>query len=261
MKKSAYLVGPFIGELEWEMYRFTPYLIYLKKENPYRKLIVYTRSSRFDLYGKFADILVPLNLKNEKAFKQQNFGIRNFGRDQYDILKKYYYKKYDKRFDIIDHIVPDISIWRSKVKWQFPRNKMDYDFQPRNNNADVVDFLIDSTNNVFVTTKNSEIRHTLCEREYNPVMHHWLVDVVSNRKNNLKMSFIGCLILYLKECKFVVGNMSSVICKLALLLKIPVISINEKMKYDEVHLLNPFDVPVINCSTIEEGVDIYEDNF
>ena len=38
MKRSAILVGPFVGELEWEMYRFAPYLIHLKKENPkYKK--------------------------------------------------------------------------------------------------------------------------------------------------------------------------------------------------------------------------------
>ena len=92
-------------------------------------------------------------------------------------------------------------------------------------------------------------------------MRHWLYDAVSHSKSNLKTSFVGCLILYLKECKFVVGNMSSPISKLALLLKIPVISVNETMTYDSISLLNPFNVPVINCYSIEEGVDIYEDNF
>ena len=261
MKKSAYLVGPFIGELEWEMYRFTPYLIYLKKENPYRKLIVYTRSSRFDLYGKFADILVPLNFKYEKQYKQLNFGIKGFDLKDYNTLKNYYYKKYLKQFDILDHIVPDIAIWRSKIKWQFPKSKMTYDFQPRRKNEDIVDFLIDPTKNVFVTTDDSDIRSCLNIRGYNPLMNHWLVDVFSNSNSGVKSSFIGCLIVYLKECDFVVGNIKSSVCKLALLLGIPVVSIDEKMKYDAIHLLNPLNTPVINCTNIEEGVDIYEDNF
>lgn len=259
--KKVYLIGPFIGELEWEMYRFAPYVIHLKKENPRHKFIVYTRPNRFDLYGKHADILIPLNLKYEKRYKQQNFGLTQFKLPDYDLIQKFYYKKYSKRFDIIEHIVPDIAIWRNKIKWQFPRDKMNYDFQPRNGNFDLIEFLIDSTKGVFVTTKDSDIRHSLHNMNYNPLMHHWLKDLVSDSKDNLKTSFIGCLILYIRECKFVVGNMKNPICKLSLLLKTPVISINEKMSYDSIHLWNPFHVPVINCNNIEEGVEIYEDNF
>ena len=138
---------------------------------------------------------------------------------------------------------------------------MDYDFQPRSDNNKLIQFLIDTTNNVFVTSNDSDIRHGLHRRKYNPLMYHWLVDVVSDSKSNLKTSFVGCVILYLKECKFVVGNIKNPICKLALLLKIPVISINETMNYDSIHLLNPFNIPVINCNNIEEGVEIYENNF
>ena len=61
---KAVLFGPFLGELSWEFYRFAPYAIYLKKRNPDIKLIVLTRKERFDLYGKHADILIPLRIKN-----------------------------------------------------------------------------------------------------------------------------------------------------------------------------------------------------
>lgn len=260
MKKDcAYLVGPFIGELYWEMYRFAPYIIHLKKENPKCKFIVFTRPSRFDLYGNYADILVPLILKYEKEENQNAFGIEKFEEYKFNALKDFYYKKYRKRYNIIEHIFPYVVTWRKKIKWQFPRDKMDYDFRPRKKNYSTMEKLFDSTATVFVDSKDSDMRHRLLQRKYNPVMKHWMKDVVRDKNGN-KISYIGCLIILLRDCKFVVANMKSTIAKLALLLKIPVISINEKMSYDSIQLLNPFNIPVINCYDIEEGVDIYENN-
>lgn len=245
------------------MYRFAPYIIHLKKHNLQSKFIVYTRPSRFDLYGKFADILVPFNLRNEKNYKQNKFKLDGLRLKDYTTIKDYYYKKYSSRYDIVDHIFPDIFVWRNRIKWQFPRSKMDYDFQPRQKNIDTIDFLMDSdtTNSVFVSTKDSDICRSLSMRGYNTLMYHWLIDIVKDTNNNLNVSFIGCLISFLRTCKFVVGNINSTVCKLALLLNIPVISIDEPMDYDSIHLLNPLNTPVINCYNIEEGVDIYEDNF
>jgi hypothetical protein len=259
MKNRAYLIGPFIGELDWEMYRFAPYAIHLKKKNPDIKLIVYTRSTRFDLYGKFADILIPLYLKNE--YKQLNFGMKKIRLKDYELLQGYFIKKYQKKFEVVKHLAPDIDVWRNRIRWQYPRSKMDYNFQPRNDNLEVIDLFIDSDKNVFVANEDNDIRRGLFVREYSPVMYHWFKDVVSNSKSNLRTSFIGCLMFYLKECKFVVSNMSSSVAKLALLMKIPVISINETMTYDSINLLNPFNTTVINCGDIDEGIDIYENNF
>lgn len=260
MKESAYLIGPFVGELEWEFYRFAPYIINLKKLNPECKFIVYTRPSRFDLYGKYADILVPLNLKNDEELIKECFSIRRFDVDKYNILIKYLFRKYTKRYLIVKHLYPDIEIWRRRIKWQFPRDEMDYNFQPRTANAEIIDGLFDSTNSVFICPHDSEIRHSVNDYGYDPVMLHWLEDVVKNQSDGIHSSFIGCVIELLKRCKFVVGNMSSSVSKLALLLKIPVISINEKMDYDSISLINPFNVPVINCENIEEGIKVYENN-
>jgi hypothetical protein len=260
MKKSAYLAGPFIGELEWEFYRFAPYLINLKKNNPENKLIVYTRPTRFDLYGSYADVLVPLNLKGEEALVKKNFGIVRFDDDKYNILIKHFFKKYKNRYKIVDHIYPDNKAWRNKVKWQFPREEMNYDFKPRKRNYDVIDGFFDTGSSVFICTEDGDTRRSLYYRGYEPIMLRWVTDIVETYNDGLQFSFLGCLIILLKRCKFVVGNMRSSIVRLALLLKIPVISINEKMEYDSIGLLNPFKTPVINAFNIDEGVDIYEDN-
>lgn len=261
MRESAYLIGPFIGELEWEFYRFAPYIINLKKNNPGCKFIIYTRPSRFDLYGKYADILIPLNLRRDNLLIKNGFGIRDFTFDKYNILIKYLFKKYSKRYLIVQHIYPDISSWRKKIKWQFPRGQMDYDFKPRNKNNEIIEGVFDSTNSVFICPFNSDIRHTVYNNGYEPIMLDWVKDVVKDKSDGIQSSFVGCVIEILKNCSFVVGSMSSSVSKLALLLKIPVISIDEKMDFDSISLLNPFNIPVINCSNIEEGIDIYEDNF
>jgi hypothetical protein len=257
-KSKAILVGPFVGELEWEMIRFAPYIIHLKKQDPSIKIIVYTRPSRFDLYGKFSNILVPLKFKNLRGLKENGFGLDGLTLNEFLVLKNFLYNKYKERFEIIDHIYPAIEIWRKRIKWQFPRNKMDYNFQPRSENYEVIGYN-DSTSEVFVASEDSEIRRRLNMRGYSPFMLQWLKEIVSER-DYAKISMLGCLMVFLKKCKFTVGNISSPFCKLSLLLKVPVISVNEQMTYDAISLINPFNTLVINCNNIDEGVDIYENS-
>ena len=118
--------------------------------------------------------------------------------------------------------------------------------------------MFDSSSSVFVCINDSEIRHSLYHRGYDPIMIHWVEDVVKNQSDGIQSSFIGCLIMILKQCDFVVGSLSSSAAKLALLLKIPVISVNEKMDSKLMDLNLPTVIYVINCVDINEGVNIYE---
>jgi len=262
MKKSAFLIGPFIGEIEWEFFRFAPYIIHLKKKHPNDVFIVYTRPSRFDLYGQYADIFIPLYLKGDDKLKAYKFTIKYFNVKKYDILTSYYYDKYKSRYKIKKHIAPNINFLPSQVKWQFPRDEMDYDFRPRRSNYKVIDGIFDSTNHSLVCdVKNfSEYKHEIFDYGYEPISLNWVRDIVVNNSENLKISILGVVMAVLSRCRFVVGNLSSPVCKLALLFKIPVISINEKITYDNLRLINPFETPVINCRNIKEGIQIYEDN-
>ena len=94
-KGKAYLFGPFAGEVDWEFYRFAPHSIYLKKQDPTIKIIVLTRKERFDLYGKYANILVPLNIKNENEYKSSAFGLIDYKTEYYYTIKKFFYEKYN----------------------------------------------------------------------------------------------------------------------------------------------------------------------
>ena len=139
MITKAYLFGPFFGELSWEFFRFAPYAIYLKKSEPEKKLVVFTRPSRFDLYGQYADILVPLCIKDDQKYTEKAFRLVGFDSNLCKMLVNTYRFKYRKKFNIVDHFYPDGSTMRHNLKWQFPRGKMDYDFKPRILNHNEVD--------------------------------------------------------------------------------------------------------------------------
>jgi len=250
-KESAYLFGPFVGELYWEAYRFASYAIHLKKENPNNRIVVFTRPSRFDLYGKYADIFVPLVLKKENSYEQKCFSLKGFSRRSYDSLVRFFDQKYKDRFKINGHFYPDIEEWRYKVKWQYPRDLMDYEFKPRNENKEIMsEYLTDSTSYV-LSEFNDDIQN------YSTVFIPDFKDFCDERISN-KSSVVGCLISLIENADFIVGNLKSFTSKLALLLQVPVISVNEDMTVDSINLINPFNTPVISCRFINEGVDIYE---
>lgn len=253
LKDKVYLIGPFIGELSWEFFYFAPYIIYLKKKNPINKFIVFTRPERFDLYGKYADILVPLKMTNNDVKNQSNFYIRNFDIRKYNILVNSFKDQYKKRFKIIDHIYPDISSFYYKVKWQHSRVLMDYDFKPREYNKKIIHKFLNN-NDILINIENM--------KNINENMKNINELVVQfNECINDKCSILGCVIESIKISKCVIGNLNSTVSRLSLLLQKPLITINDQCTNDDINLFNPLKTPIIRSSSIEEGIDIYENNF
>ncbi len=246
-KPKAYLFGPFLGELSWEFYRFAPYAIFLKKQNPDTKIIVLTRESRFDLYGKHADILIPLRIKKESSFPQKEFGLDGYKPEYYETIKKYFHQKYSKRFDIIEQFCPLVHGWHRKIRWQFPRDKMDYDFQPKEKYKQLVDGVL----------KEDDI---IIDNEAIGYINLPMFKEINSQDLFLRIN-LGMTIESIRKCEFVIGNMSSDISHLAILMKKPLISLNEKLSNDSISLLNPHKTPIIRCENIKEGLEIYEDNF
>lgn len=142
-KKDAVLLGPFVGELYWEIARFTPLLPYMKnKEFKNRDItyIILTRKERFDLYGKYADILVPLNIEGDYQNKFPNcFRLNNFSGRSYQKIINRFNLKYKEQYNIIKHIYPNLTGNKFMNKNQFPKNKMIYNYQPRKENYHIVE--------------------------------------------------------------------------------------------------------------------------
>lgn len=254
MKPLAYLFGPFVGDLSWEFFRFAPYAIYLKKENPQVKFIVFTRPSRFDLYGIYADILVPLKIPNDKNLKKKCFTVQSFLTKNYNHIARIFASKYKKKYQIIDHIYPDISDWRYKLKWQFPRKNMDYDFKTRSKNKQIAKSLV-KENNILIDSS------LLYDKEIPEcILIDDLCENINRLVNNYDTTLLGVLIECLKICKCVVGNLNYNMSHLAILLKKPLICINNEMSEDSIKLLNPLNTPIIYANGIDTGIEKYENN-
>lgn len=141
MKSDTILVGPICSEFFWEMFRVVPYIVYLKK-NKYKnsKIIVLTRAERFDLYGKLADILVPLKIPGDYSKLWPNCDkLMGLKRNQYLDIAKMFKDKYKKRYNIVDHIYPDVRKPVYCNKNQYPQSKMIYQWYPRERNEELVE--------------------------------------------------------------------------------------------------------------------------
>ena len=142
-KKNAVLMGPFVGELYWEGGRFAPLLPHMiKKEYKNRKdvsYIILTRKERFDLYGKYADILVPLKIPGDYETLSPNcFRLNGLKGVQYHEIANKFKNKYSKRFNILKHIYPDVTRGQYVNKNQYHRSKMKFLYAPRNANYKLV---------------------------------------------------------------------------------------------------------------------------
>jgi len=141
-KQRAVLMGPFVGELYWEAGRFAPMLPHMI-HNQYRgqnvKYIILTRQERFDLYGKYADILVPLRVNGDYSNrKPECFRLIGLRPEKYKKIAMKFKEKYSDRYKIIKHVYPDIRKPAFTNKNQFSKNLMQYTFKPRQQNYDLV---------------------------------------------------------------------------------------------------------------------------
>jgi len=256
-EEHAFLFGPFVGALDWEFYRFAPYAIYLKKLNPHIKMIVLTREDRFDLYGQYADILVPLKIKDDSELECNNFKCNSLSLSSYKTIKKLFRKSYEERF-VIDHqYIPDIESFRYKLKWQFPRYNMDYNFRPRSSNIDIIKNIgLNFENLVFIDLSwinNDVIKEDIIKKlDFNFIEYDDFVSRINNNIIKNKSSLLGCIIYLLNIVQLVIGNLQSPVTKLSLLLRKNLICLNESLNADSIHLLNPFNINISLCENIED---------
>lgn len=247
--RTANLFGPFVGEEKWEFFRFAPYAIALKKRRPIRKLIVLTRPSRFDLYGQYADIFVPLNLKEDRG--QDKFGLWSLDHVRYQALANMFYDKYSTKYRIVHHFYPDVRALYRRVKWQFPRIDMDYEFMPRPENAKIVE-------SVTLGVKDFILFDDIPgERPDDVVDVVALVPVFASFVDNIDTTVMGCMIELIRRAEVVVGNLNCAYTRMAFLLEKPVILVDEERPEDVVNLFNPLRAPVIYAKSGQEGIEKY----
>lgn len=250
--KQALIFGPFVGEEIYEACYFAPHAIYKKLENPECDLIVFTRPDRLDLYGTYTDIFVPLTIENDDIKFQKHWGATVYTKQIVGSLIGEVKRKFVTRYNLISHFAPQLYGYKSQLKWQFPRDQMSYNFEPRCSNKRWVDKYY----------KNSYI---LCDYENfnideNIIKIKGVIDKYKSSPNKSNITLLGVIIEVIRKCDFFIGDLNTIYCRLAFLMNKPVISKTE-LKGDSIHTIKPFRSPVILCDSEEEGVKTYYENY
>ena len=249
-KPDAILFGPTVGELFWEFARFAPMLPYMKVKQYKDKEITYvvlTREDRFDIYGKFADILVPLRIKGDgEKYLPDCFKLQGFPFGEVEKLARKFKAKYGERFRIVTHVYPQLPSHKWQQKNQFPRSLMKFKFKPRGDNLSLVEEHIPNSKPVIVLAPrfrngfkrnwpywqrfydkvwDSELKNeytfVICGKpsEYIPDKKERFYDI-NNVPLTKNASLIGLTIEILKRASLTVGSQSA-IPNISLLLKVP----------------------------------------
>jgi len=155
---KAILFGPFVGEFYWEVARFAsilPYYKFKKYKNKDIKYIILTREDRFDLYGQYADVLVPLRIDGDYQNKNPNcFRLDGFEETKYINIANQFKEQYKKQYDIIEHVYPDISKKHFVNKNQFNNKHMMFQFKPRIDNHKLIkNFISNNKPNIILAPR------------------------------------------------------------------------------------------------------------
>lgn len=240
--EDAVLLGPFVGEMYWEAGRFAPMLPFFKikkyrKQKP--KFIILTRPERFDLYGRYADILVPMKINGDYSnLTPECFRLIGYPKPEVDRQAKIFRKKYRNRFNILEHIYPNVAKGSFVNKNQFPQRHMIHKYKPRVQNYEIVNEFLPKNDkpNVIISPRfrkgfkrnwnkwpeffdklyedqglMDSFNFIICgkEGEYIPDPKHRFYDMNDMTVGD-KSSLIGLLLVLMEKAVFTVGSQSAI---------------------------------------------------
>jgi len=270
-KEKVILVGPFLGELYWEFFRFAPYVFYKQKQMKNIPLVVLTRPDRYDIYGKRCIKFNPLNLKNDGITRfAECFRMMNFSNTDYEKIIKTYYIQELSNFDIVSHIYPPFTKPYCLDKDYYPLNQRIFKYKVRDDNKILIEeFLKDVKKPIVILAprfrKNfkrnwpywndlydkieqtkwiDKIEFIICGKdgEYIPDKKNRFKDI-----NDIKLtensSLFGLLLELMRYNKLTIGSQSA-IPNISLLYKKPVIEWGNQ-KHLHTVTYNIFNTPVI----------------
>jgi hypothetical protein len=196
-----------------------------------------TREERFDLYGTFADVLVPLRISGDyDTLRPDCFTLRGLKSEDYTNLVDRFKEKYSKRFNIIKHVYPLLGRGKFDNKNQFARNSMLFEYSPRIENYKLIDSYIPTDKKIIVLApryrngfqrnwnKWPEFYNMVADsdlmKKYNFVVCGKKGEYIPDEKkrfydiNNItlgeKSSLVGLLLVVLERAFFTFGSQSAI---------------------------------------------------
>lgn len=284
LKEAEEIVwGPFLGEIGWELMRWCGFIRNYKKQNPTKKVIVMTRSSRIDLYYNDVDDILPITIDDDYTTVRPNMYRADFIDPMVPVKLK----------SIIKHLYPNAYLFEppkgkdSSNRNYFPADQMDFNFKPQEKNKEIIEnILLKNKGKIpIVLSPRHRVDMNDIKTNRNWVKLYWyrLFDILKNsgkyivftvgvsptfvdppedscfeileKYNDLNnnISQIGLTIEAIKHSKLTVGNQSSIPI-LSNLLKTPTIIWGHENHRHSV-LENPYKTP---CTFFDEKPGIYK---
>jgi len=281
IKQKVVLVGPFVGELYWEFFRFAPYVF---KQNPRNyPLVVLTRPDRYDIYGERAIKFIPLGIKGDSINRfGECFKMIGLDIEDYDKISKNFYEQMSLKYKIVNHFVPPFKKPQYLDKDYYPLEDRLFEYKTRSDNISLVNNFLKNNNKPIVilapryrknfkrnwpywqelydkiceTKWNEKIEFVICGKkdEYIPDEKDRFKDINQIYQNN-NSSLFGLMLEIIKKSKLTIGSQSA-IPNISLLHKVPVIEWGNQRQLHTI-TYNIYDTPVKFFDSPQFNIDIH----
>jgi hypothetical protein len=133
--KKPIIFGPFVGELGWEIMRWSGFIRRYKKINQELDIVIATRKDRYDLYSDLFDKFELFDLELDNVKTQQNC---YFNMHLPNIMKQELLSKIRKNYPGYKIILPDEFGCRKNI---FDFSEMDFQYCPSGRNSEIFKIL------------------------------------------------------------------------------------------------------------------------
>ena len=176
-KKDEIIFGPFLGELGWEIMRWSAFVRMFAKKHPKKRIIVSTRYDRRDLYHGVTNEFDLFNIENDYSSFAPNCYASTpiISQDLFNTMTEDLKAKYPKAY----MFEPYAYTCKRDI---FDFSYMDFDFQEKDNNRIIIE-------QILKTHSKGKIPIVLCSRNRidmqfrNWGAHNWktLCDMIQNQ--------------------------------------------------------------------------------
>lgn len=287
-KHDKIIFGPFLGELGWEIRRWSGFVRWYKKNNPEKEIIAATRNDRTDLYYGTVDEIITVNIEDDyNQYRPNMYRLENLPNQMKQNILNEIRQKYK------NHYIFETP-WNTNNRELFDINEMDLNYTPSEESQIIIDNCIKLSKKripIVISSRHRFDLESFGENSDNVRVRNWKIDnwnklieglddikrylifiagkspayVIPDRNQSKtlivledlirpydRVSIIGLTIEAIKRSKLTIGQQSAIPI-LSNLLKTPTLMWGDEKQRHQV-IENPYKT---ECTFIEEQTSNY----
>ena len=146
-----------------------------------------------------------------------------------------------------------MATYQRNIKWLYPRDQINFDFRPRPKNNKIAQDIVKNINNVIISEFHLNFQKI---GSYQIIPYRYFINKLTIDQD---CTILGILIEVMRKSRFIHGDIDSILGRLAMLMKIPLISQRGHLDMHYLNPLNPYKSIVIGCSELEDGIAYLEE--